>query len=142
MRASGSGKFITAMAIAVLFGIVHIIGPGHGKLFNIGYFGSRRAKFSGGIWLSALVNIIDSLSALLLVGIAYGILSVSITDAGASTVRITRLVAYGMVTLLGTGYLLSRLRPRKRNERNHDEGEIRVLKPWMSRYPWVLFPAL
>ena len=115
----GGGAGMTAFALAVLFGVVHIIGPGHGKLFTIGYFGSRRAKLSEGLKLSALVNILDSLSALLLVGVAYGILSVSLRAAGASAGQITRLIAYGAVTILGASHLIGHLRHSHSHSHSH-----------------------
>ncbi|MCK5250726.1 MAG: hypothetical protein KAJ98_12220 [Spirochaetaceae bacterium] len=129
---------IPALSIAVVFGIVHIIGPGHGKLFTIGYFGSRRAKLSEGLILSALVNILDSLSALLLVGIAYGILSIPLRAAGASTGYYTRLIAYASVALLGTFHLLSHLRSSHRAgqyEKKH------LMKPWMLALTVGLIPC-
>ena len=148
---SGSGEgslaaFWVAVGIAVLFGIVHIIGPGHGKLFTIGYFGSRRANLREGLSLSALVNILDSLSALLLVGIAYGILSVSLRAAGAEVGRITRMVAYAAVTLLAAGHLIGHLRGSRHHHHahhhNHHHGRPKgELRPWMLALSVGLIPC-
>lgn len=125
---------LAAFALAVVFGIVHIIGPGHGKLFTIGYFGSRRASLGEGLGLSALVNILDSLSALFVVGTAYGILSVSLQAAGAGADRITRMVAYGAVALLGFSHLLSHLR-------HHHQSPGKGMKPWMLALSVGLIPC-
>ena len=129
---------IPALSIAVVFGIVHIIGPGHGKLFTIGYFGSRHAKLSEGLILSALVNILDSLSALLLVGIAYGILSVPLRAAGSSAGYYTRLIAYALVALLGTFHLLGHLRSSHRAGYHETN---RLMKPWMLALSVGLIPC-
>lgn len=130
---------VTAFAIAVLFGIIHIIGPGHGKLFTIGYFGSRRAKLREGLLLSALVNLLDSFSAFLMVGIVYGILSLSVRTAGASTDRIMKMVAYGAVTLMGTLNLISHLRSQKHA---HDTEETQKgMKGWMLALSVGLIPC-
>ena len=107
---------ITAFAVAVLFGVIHIIGPGHGKIFTIGYFGSRRSRLREGLLLSALVNLLDSLSAFLMVGIVYGVLSLSVRSAGASTDRIMKMVAYGAVALMGALNLISHLRSHRKHE--------------------------
>ena len=142
----GDGRaLVTALAVAVLFGIVHIIGPGHGKLFTIGYFGSRRAKLSEGLWLSALVNILDSLSALLLVGVAYGILSVSLRSAGASAGRIAKMIAYAAITLLAAWNLISHWKGHGHSHghdhgHNHGPGK-RELKPWMLAVSVGLIPC-
>lgn len=126
--------FSIAVLIAVLFGMVHIIGPGHGKLFTIGYFGSRKAKLREGFLLSALVNILDSLSALLLVGIAYGILSASLRSAGIETGRITRLIAYGSITILSSIHLAGHLSGR---HKEHKE----TMKPWVLALSVGLIPC-
>ena len=131
------GAGLLAFGVAVVFGMIHIVGFGHGKIFTMGYFGSRRAKLTEGLWLSALVNILDSLSALLLVSIAYGILSVSLRAAGASVDRITRLVAYAAVALLGAGHLAAHLRSSHR----HHEIPGRKMKPWMLALSVGLIPC-
>lgn len=129
---------LAAFGFSVVFGIVHIIGPGHGKLFTVGYFGSRRASLSEGLGLSALVNILDSLSALLVVLIAYGILSVSLRSAGASADRITRMIAYAAVALLGAGHLAGHLRS---SHSHHHEEPGRRMKPWMLALSVGLIPC-
>ena len=141
-----SGAAFTAMAIAVVFGVVHIIGPGHGKLFTVGYFGSKRARLAEGLWLSALVNILDSLSAFLLVGMAYGVLAISLRQAGATAGYVTKLIAYGAVTLLSLGHLLSHLRHGAHEDHHHDHHDSshakkRELKPWMLAVSVGLIPC-
>ena len=129
------GKGLAAFGLSVAFGIVHIIGPGHGKLFTIGYFGSRRASLGEGLGLSALVNILDSLSALFVVLTAYGILSVSLQAAGASADRITKMVAYSAVALLGFSHLVGHLRHK------HRQNPGRQMKPWMLALSVGLIPC-
>ena len=144
----GEGRaFLLAISIAILFGMVHIIGPGHGKLFTIGYFGSRRARLREGLILSAMVNILDSLSALLLVGVAYGILSVSLRTAGAEVGRITRLIAYAAVSVLALSHLIGHIREGGRH--SHDHGghqhkpvsSPKTMKPWMLAVSVGLIPC-
>jgi len=128
------GALAAALGIAFLFGVVHIIGPGHGKLFTIGYFGSRRARLREGLALSALVNTLDSLSAFLLVGVVYGVLSLSLRGTGMAAQRVTRLVAYGAISLLGVGHLIGHLRHR------HDDGH-REMKGWMLALSVGIIPC-
>ena len=133
--------FFTAVFIAILFGMVHILGPGHGKLFTIGYFGSRRARLVEGLWLSALVNILDSLSAFLLVGIAYGLLSMSLRAAGAEVGRITRLIAYGAVSLLALLHLVLHFRHHHENEPDENGRTKGGMKGWMLALSVGLIPC-
>ncbi len=131
--------FLLAISIAILFGMVHIIGPGHGKLFTIGYFGSRRARLREGLILSAMVNILDSLSALLLVGVAYGILSVSLRAAGAEVGRITRLIAYAAVSVLALSHLIGHIRGG--GHQHEPVSSPKTMKPWMLAVSVGLIPC-
>ena len=133
------GKGLAAFGFSVIFGIIHIIGPGHGKLFTIGYFGSRRTSLSEGLGLSALVNILDSLSAFLVVFAAYGILSVSLRSAGASADRITRMIAYGAVALLGAGHLAGHFHGSHHHGNHENPG--RRMKPWMLALSVGMIPC-
>ena len=81
-----------------------------------------------------LVNILDSLSAFLVVVTAYGILSVSLRSAGESADRITRMIAYGVVALLGFSHLLSHLR-------HHHQNPGKGMKPWMLALSVGLIPC-
>ena len=38
------GYGLLAFGVAVIFGMVHIAGPGHGKIFSLSYLGSKKAK--------------------------------------------------------------------------------------------------
>ncbi len=141
--------FLLAISIAILFGIVHIIGPGHGKLFTIGYFGSRRARLREGLVLSAMVNILDSLSAFLLVGVAYGILSVSLRAVGVEVGRITRLIAYAAISVLALSHLIGHIRESNHHSHNHDNHQYKnmpvsfpkTMKPWMLAVSVGLIPC-
>jgi len=136
----GGSAAIIAFSIAILFGIVHIIGPGHGKLFTIGYFGSRKAKLSEGIALSALINVLDAISALILVGIAYGILTVSLKTAGALASQVTKMIAYGAIVILGIVYLIGYLQEERR-QKGTDSKKKKILKPWVLALSVGLIPC-
>ncbi|PIE04071.1 MAG: hypothetical protein CSA76_06170 [Spirochaetales bacterium] len=150
------GPVLLAFGIAMLFGMVHIIGPGHGKLFTIGYFGSRRAKLKEGLWLSVLVNLLDSISAFLLVSIVYGVLSLSLRSTGGAVERTARLIAYGSVAVLGIVHLAGHLKGGHSHHHGHDhEGHIHNghsqhhhtkqensgLKPWMLAVSIGIIPC-
>ncbi len=143
------GPVLLAFGIAMLFGIVHIIGPGHGKLFTIGYFGSRRAKLREGLWLSVLINVMDSLSAFIIVSVVYGLLSLSIRNTGGLAERTARLIAYGSVTVLGTAHLIGHLRGGHSHEgqahhghsHHHEKPGHRGMKPWMLAISIGIIPC-
>ena len=53
-----SGTLIPFLAICLLYGLLHALGPGHGKTIVVSYFLSRRGKFSQGIALGSLITTI------------------------------------------------------------------------------------
>ncbi|MCK5735075.1 MAG: DUF1007 family protein, partial [Spirochaetaceae bacterium] len=132
-----SGAFWAALGLAVVFGLLHVMGPGHGKLFTLAYFSSRQAKLKEGLMLSGLINILDSISAFLLVGITYGILSLSIQNTGVLVGRITRIVAYGAITVIGTGFVIAHFIASG----NREKKEKKQLKPWMLAISVGLIPC-
>lgn len=144
MRGEGGWIYgLAAFGIAVLFGMVHIAGPGHGKIFTISYFGSRRASLREGLLLSAMINITDSLSAGGIVFIAYAVLRVSLGAFQADIGRILQLVSYSAIVILGVFHLLSHLR-----HHHHDHGDStkddagrRGMRPWMLALAVGLVPC-
>lgn len=129
--------FWTALGLAVIFGMLHVIGPGHGKVFTLAYFSSRNARLGEGLMLSGLINILDSLSALLLVGLTYGVLSLTIQNTGAVAGRITRIVAYSAISLIGAVHVLAHF-VESRRKKTHEK---RQLKPWMLAISVGLIPC-
>ena len=75
-RVQQEGDLVAAAAsfgLAVLFGMLHIAGPGHGKLFAVSFFSARRSRLRDGFIYSAVVNLIDSLSAGAVVLLGWGL---------------------------------------------------------------------
>ncbi len=129
--------FRAAIGLAILFGLLHVLGPGHGKVFTLAYFSSRQARLGEGLMLSALINIMDSISAFLLVGITYGILSLTIQSTGAVAGRISRIVAYGAVFVLGVSHVIAHFV----SSRVDGKKEKIKIKPWMLALSVGLVPC-
>jgi len=108
---------IGAFLLAAVFGVVHIAGPGHGKVFAVSFFAGRAARPRDGIVYSVVVNLVDSLSAFILVMLGYVLLRVAVPDFRAQGPRILELVSYGVIALFGVAHLVSHLRPN-----GHDHG--------------------
>jgi ABC-type uncharacterized transport system substrate-binding protein/ABC-type nickel/cobalt efflux system permease component RcnA len=130
--------FIASMGLAVIFGLIHVLGPGHGKMFTFAYFSSRNATLKEGLVLSGLINVLDSISAFILVGITYGILSLTIQNTGATVGRITRIVAYSAIILLSLGSVFSHI---KGKHEGHGKKGSTGLKPWMMALTVGLIPC-
>ena len=139
-RVVGGGDraaFWIALGMAVLFGMLHVLGPGHGKVFTLAYFSSRNARLGEGLMLSGLINILDSLSAFLLVGLTYGVLSLTIQNTGAPVGRITRIVAYSAIALIGFVHVIIHIVGHRKGA----EAGGRPLRPWMLAFSVGLIPC-
>ncbi|WP_213768858.1 hypothetical protein [Caballeronia sp. dw_19] len=66
----GSGLFTTWIIVLCSFayGVLHALGPGHGKIVVSAYLASRRARFVDAALLSGWSALVQSLSAIVLVG--------------------------------------------------------------------------
>ena len=126
-----------AFLLAVAFGVVHIIGPGHGKVFAISYFAGRDAKMRDGLVYSVIVNAVDSMAALALVIVGYVVLRAVLPAFRVQGPRLLELVSYGLIVVFGTVHLISHLRPHahgRTTEREH--GETQSIGT--ERPPWLL----
>jgi ABC-type nickel/cobalt efflux system permease component RcnA len=67
---NGSDLFATWMIVLCSFayGVLHALGPGHGKVVVSAYLASRRARFIDAALLSGWSALVQSLSAIVLVG--------------------------------------------------------------------------
>ncbi len=119
---------VAAFFIAVLFGVIHIAGPGHGKVFALSYFAGRTARAREGLLYSAIVNAVDSLSALALVLLGYVVLRAILPAFSTEGPRYLQLVAYGLIVVFGTYHLLRHLQghaKRKKLDAGHDHRNLR-----------------
>ena len=111
-----------AFLLAVLFGIVHIAGPGHGKAFALSYFALRKARIRHAVAYSAVVNVVDSLSAFAVVFLGYVILRVTLPTFRGDAPRILQIISYGVIVAFGVGQLVHALSHHLRH-RGHDHGD-------------------
>jgi nickel/cobalt transporter (NicO) family protein len=59
--------WLTLLLMSFAYGVLHAIGPGHGKLVIGAYLGSRRARVAHAVLLSGWTALVQALSAIVLV---------------------------------------------------------------------------
>jgi ABC-type nickel/cobalt efflux system permease component RcnA len=94
----------TLMGIAFSYGVFHAAGPGHGKAVISSYLLANDETWRRGIALSFASALLQSLTAVLIVGIAAALLGATarmMSDA-AHTIE---LISYGLIVLLGARLL-------------------------------------
>jgi nickel/cobalt exporter len=92
--------FWTLLGISFAYGVFHAAGPGHGKAVISSYLVANEETAKRGIALSFISAMLQSLVAVLIVGIGAWLLGATARTL-CSTERIIEIVSYGLIALLG-----------------------------------------
>ncbi|HZT26402.1 MAG TPA: nickel/cobalt transporter [Pseudolabrys sp.] len=90
----------TLLGISFLYGIFHAAGPGHGKAVISSYLVANNETWRRGVALSFIAAVIQSLTAVAIVGIAAILLGATAKMMG-DTVRVIEEVSYALIILIG-----------------------------------------
>ncbi len=119
-------SFWLFMLSAFAYGVVHALGPGHGKLFVCSYFLNRPGSLSKGVAFGFLTMFSHVLSATVLVCLGYFVLRTSgaltLDDMGPRL----ETASYGLLALIGLFLLVKSflgLRGRLQDRASHDGTE-------------------
>ncbi len=110
------------LIFAFMYGIVHAVGPGHGKSVVCAYFISRGGSMFAAAFMSWVITIVHVGSATLAVCLAYLFLKNGMTGFETFN-RHLQTASYGLVALIGLWLLLEALRSFNKNERDKCEAE-------------------
>lgn len=116
LRTAPSPGLVAAMlAVAFCFGVVHALGPGHGKLFTVSYILSESAGPAKALVFGNCFALIHAGSAIVLVLGLYQVsrhtVFSSIEDIGA----IVTPASYALISLIGAVLLYGHIRRRRRS---------------------------
>lgn len=106
-RDASPGAWLTLLAVSFAYGMLHAIGPGHGKLVAGAYLGSRRTRVAQAIGLASWGAAVQAMSAIVLVfGAAWfaqaGMSNVLSDAASLDVVSYLLLCVAGIFTLYNT----------------------------------------
>lgn len=89
------------LAICLLYGMLHALGPGHGKSIVVGYFIARRGRWRQGVALGAGITVTHTMSAVILLLILYAIFKATVFTAfETGRIGIER-ASYALIMLTG-----------------------------------------
>jgi len=94
------GAWLVILGLAFLYGVLHAIGPGHGKAVVASYFVAHRARWTNGLAMGALISLIQGISAVALVGVLAIFLQWQQFDV-LNRSTLVEFVSYGLIALLG-----------------------------------------
>ena len=81
MKSGDWGVIWKFLAICLVYGMLHALGPGHGKSIVVGYFIARRGRWRQGVALGAGITVTHTMSAVLLLLILYAIFKATVFNA-------------------------------------------------------------
>jgi ABC-type nickel/cobalt efflux system permease component RcnA len=122
MRAVRDGDsrwvLVTGLAFAFLYGVLHALGPGHGKFVVASYFISRQARIWRGLLMGVQIAVTHVVSALGLLWLAD--VSLKTVLGGSPTgMRGVQLVSYGTTAAIGLFMLVRAVRRSVRRQDVH-----------------------
>ncbi|WP_163438911.1 nickel/cobalt transporter [Fibrobacter succinogenes] len=89
------------LAICLVYGMLHALGPGHGKSIVVGYFIARRGRWRQGVALGAGITVTHTMSAVILLLILYAIFKATVFNAfETGRIGIER-ASYALIMLTG-----------------------------------------
>ena len=122
LRDDGSSKaFWFAILVAFGYGLVHTLGPGHGKSVMISYFIGEGGNFRKGITMGVMIAITHVLSSIIVV-LVMDFAVRQATGQAPSDYRVIRLGSYALIILIGA-VMLRRAIQSSRHSRNSDKSE-------------------
>jgi ABC-type nickel/cobalt efflux system permease component RcnA len=117
-----AGPLIAGLAVAFLYGVVHTLGPGHGKFVVVSYFLSREARIWRGLLMGLQIALTHVIAAIALMVLADWSLK-QVLGGGAGEMRTARLVSYGATAAVALFMLARALRASQDGYDTHQHGE-------------------
>ena len=98
---------IFALLLSFSYGVLHTLGPGHGKAVIVSYFIGQGGSLRRGLLMGGQIAIFHVLSAILLV-IFTNVVMRQMGSSAESNYRVVQLISYGAIALLG-GWMLRQI---------------------------------
>jgi len=95
-----SAPLLIGVGLAFLYGVIHALGPGHGKLVVASYFLARDARIMRGLLMGLQIAVCHVLTAMVVVAAADLLLRQAFGGVPAEVAGV-RLASYGLIGLIG-----------------------------------------
>ena len=97
------------LAVSFIYGIIHALGPGHGKSLAFSYFASNKSSYLKAFWISQASAFVHIIGALLLVMVSVFILQSMLNNFVNDSVEILTKLSAIMIILLAIYILYNKL---------------------------------
>ncbi len=104
--------------LGFIYGLIHALGPGHGKVFVTTYFSARKSKFRYGLLMGIFIAIFHVFSAVILVSLFYFVLKASILRSVNNNEHIIKLISYSIIMAIGLFMFIRQFFHKNSDSRN------------------------
>ncbi|EDX86994.1 transporter, NiCoT family, putative [Synechococcus sp. PCC 7335] len=110
-RQTSPRTLIMAMLLSFSYGVLHTLGPGHGKAVIVSYFVGNGGSMRRGIVMGIRIALFHVLSAVVIVVFTDQLVQ-QVGGSSASSYRVVQLISYGAIALIGGWMLRQALKKR------------------------------
>ena len=114
-----SGPLWTGLLIAFVYGLVHTLGPGHGKAVVISYFVGEGGGLMRGVAMGTKIAVFHVLSAIIVIWVTDFAVRQA-TGAAPSDYRTVKLISYASIAVIGAWMLWKAIRTKAVRHHHHD----------------------
>jgi len=109
-KTEGSSEVIlTFLIFSYVYGLIHVIGPGHRKIFLFSYFISSKDEWKRGMAAGFMTAVLHAVSAIILIGGLYLLTSKALLTRFNNLTPFIEYFSYGLIVLLGIFLLISNI---------------------------------
>jgi len=102
--------YLLILLFAYLYGVVHAVGPGHGKTLVASYFLSNDRSYTKAFFISLAIGVVHTFSAFLLTLVIYFLIETFLVQFMQNTIMLTTKVSAFVIILIALYLLYKKLR--------------------------------
>jgi len=133
--------FFLILFVTFVYGVVHALGPGHGKTLTFSYFLSQETTIKKGITVGLIIGFLHAASALTLVLILYFTVKKAYFNNIENASRAIKIISYSLITCLGLFLLIKNLYQIKMRK-NIEKKELQSFNDSKSIIPFSVAVGL
>lgn len=133
--------FLFILFVTFAYGVVHAIGPGHGKTLTFSYFLSEETNIKKGVTVGCIIGFLHATSALILVLIIYFTAKKTYLHNIENTSGAIKIISYSLIICIGLFLLIKNIYEIKKRK-NIKEKDLPILRDAKSVVPFSVAVGL
>lgn len=111
----------TFLLSSFLYGLLHVLGPGHRKIFLFSYFVSKPSRWKQGMFAGFMTAILHAVSAIIFIGGLYLITSRALLRRFNNISPVLERISYGAIVIIGVYLLIHHIITRRSSGHSHSD---------------------